>query len=88
LDYLEPTSLPIVFDFHPIHVFLNTDHLETYESTREYHNMANTLIKYRGDSPSGSRKILSAVIDHAKLQQRESLRGSAGLNTFHDDLNF
>lgn len=36
-----------VFDFHPIHVFLNTEKLERYESTRLIHNNHKELIKYR-----------------------------------------
>jgi hypothetical protein len=36
-----------VFDFHPIHVFLNTENLERYESTRHLHNNPVELIKHR-----------------------------------------
>ncbi len=36
-----------VFDFHPIHVFLNTENLERYERTRTIHNNHKELIKHR-----------------------------------------
>ena len=36
-----------VFDFHPIHVFLNTESLERYERTRPLHQNPKELIKHR-----------------------------------------
>jgi hypothetical protein len=36
-----------VFDFHPIHVFLNTEKLERYESTRTLHRSVDVLMKHR-----------------------------------------
>lgn len=36
-----------VFDFHPIHVFLNTEHLDRYEKSREWHNCEENLPKHR-----------------------------------------
>jgi hypothetical protein len=36
-----------VFDFHPIHVFLNTESIERYERTRHLHQMPRELIEYR-----------------------------------------
>lgn len=35
-----------VFDFHPIHVFLNTEHLDRYENSREWHNSRDELLKH------------------------------------------
>lgn len=35
-----------VFDFHPIHIFLNTEHLDRYEKSREWHNCKKKLSKY------------------------------------------
>ena len=35
------------FDFHPIHVFLNTENLNRYERTRPIHQNPKELIKYR-----------------------------------------
>tara|TARA_X000001036_G_C20647230_1_gene793502 strand:- start:1109 stop:1819 length:711 start_codon:yes stop_codon:yes gene_type:complete len=36
-----------VFDFHPIHIFLNTENLQRYERTRQIHQNPKELIKYR-----------------------------------------
>lgn len=36
-----------VFDFHPIHIFLNTEHFDRYEKTRHLHYNPKELIKYR-----------------------------------------
>lgn len=36
-----------VFDFHPIHVFLNTEDLDRYEKTRSLHQTPKELIHYR-----------------------------------------
>ena len=36
-----------VFDFHPIHVFLNTESLNRYERTRPLHQNSKELIKHR-----------------------------------------
>ena len=37
----------LVYDFHPIHVFLNTESIERYEETRLLHHKPNELIKHR-----------------------------------------
>jgi len=51
---LEPASVVAegmpglkVFDFHPIHVFLNTESLDRYERTRPIHREPSELIKHR-----------------------------------------
>jgi len=36
-----------VFDFHPIHIFLNTESLDRYERTRPLHRNPKELIKHR-----------------------------------------
>jgi len=36
-----------VFDFHPIHVFLNTDELQRYERTRPMHHNPRALLEHR-----------------------------------------
>ena len=36
-----------VFDFHPIHVFLNTESLERYEFTRPLHHKPKELMQHR-----------------------------------------
>jgi len=36
-----------IFDFHPIHIFLNTEKLDRYEQTRSIHQKPKELIKHR-----------------------------------------
>jgi hypothetical protein len=36
-----------VFDFHPMHVFLNTEHMDRYEKTREWHRSPQELRTHR-----------------------------------------
>jgi hypothetical protein len=62
------TSMPgavKVFDFHPIHVFLNTKSLDHYELTRPFHKKPNQLIKYR-DAGYGTRSRLIQLLEHLK----------------------
>ena len=50
-----------VFDFHPIHVFLNTECLDRYERTRPDHSNPAKLIKYRFPGP-GTRSALEQLL--------------------------
>lgn len=36
-----------VFDFHPVHVFLNTEHMDRYERTRAWHRYPQELQAHR-----------------------------------------
>jgi hypothetical protein len=51
-----------VFDFHPIHAFLNTENTKRYESTRSWHHDPEKLIKHRGDHPNGTRFLLKQLL--------------------------
>jgi hypothetical protein len=51
-----------VFDFHPIHVFLNTESLDRYERTRPLHQNPNELIKHRYDG-YGTRSRLIELLE-------------------------
>jgi hypothetical protein len=51
-----------MFDFHPIHVFLNTEHLDRYERSRADHRDAARLAAHRG-AGRGTRTFLIDLID-------------------------
>ena len=51
-----------VFDFHPIHVFLNTENLYRYENSRNYHNNHKELIKHRFKG-NGIRNSLEKLME-------------------------
>ena len=54
-----------VFDFHPIHVFLNTESLERYERTRSLHHNPEELIKHRQQG-YGTRSRLVELLEMCK----------------------
>ncbi|HMO18888.1 MAG TPA: hypothetical protein PKA63_07890 [Oligoflexia bacterium] len=51
----------VVYNFHPIHIFLNSEDSERYESTRENHQNPDELKKYINMS-CGVRNFLSEII--------------------------
>lgn len=58
-----------VFDFHPIHVFLNTENLERYERTRPFHQDPKELIKHRYEG-YGTRNRFLELLTLAKSERR------------------
>lgn len=50
-----------VFDFHPIHVFLNTEHMDRYERTRSLHGSPEELAKHRFNR-TGTRRWLEMIL--------------------------
>lgn len=56
-----------VFDFHPIHIFLNTENLDRYERTRPMHQNPSELIKHRYEG-YGTRNRLLDLLAMAKTE--------------------
>jgi len=54
-----------VFDFHPIHVFLNTESLDRYERARPYFQNPKELIEHRYEG-YGTRNRLIELLELAK----------------------
>lgn len=50
-----------VFDFHPIHIFLNTEHLDRYERTRHLHSNPNELIKHRYEGEGTRTRLIELL---------------------------
>ncbi|MCH2153357.1 MAG: hypothetical protein MK089_08465 [Phycisphaerales bacterium] len=66
LDSLAPLARQTglsVFNFHPIHVFLNTEDMDRYESCREDHYAPDRLINHRSQHPSGSGSMLGGLLE-------------------------
>lgn len=69
----EPTEYLIarngikVFNFHPIHVFLNTESLERYEQTRPLHHMPKELINYRYEGYGARSRLIELLESFQKL---------------------
>lgn len=51
-----------IYDFHPIHVFLNTDRMEHYESARPFFQTPDELGKHRQLEAIGARDILLRLL--------------------------
>jgi hypothetical protein len=54
-----------VFDFHPIHVFLNTESLNRYEQTRPLHQNPKELLRHRYNG-YGTRSRLIELLELSK----------------------
>lgn len=63
-----------VFDFHPIHVFLNTEHLDRYERTRHLHQNPEELIKYRYKGVGARTRLLELLQVMKSLANNQSDR--------------
>jgi hypothetical protein len=51
-----------VFDFHPIHVFLNTEAESTYINAKEYYHNPDQLVKFRNTTNTGTRDSLIRLL--------------------------
>jgi hypothetical protein len=50
-----------VFNFHPIHVFLNTEHQDRYEVTRPIHHDPAALLQYRHTGEGTRSRLLDLL---------------------------
>lgn len=50
-----------VYDFHPIHIFLNSSELDTYESTRQLHQDPKSLIEFRNPGQGTRTRFLQLL---------------------------
>ena len=62
------TSTLNVFDFHPIHVFLNTDTADCYNRARQHYHDADALMHCRNDRGPGARTLLERLLQQASAQ--------------------
>jgi len=50
-----------IFDMHPIHIFLNTEHIERYEGTRAIHQIPNELMGHRYQGYGTRNRLLDLL---------------------------
>ncbi len=50
-----------VFDFHPIHVFLNSESLDRYNQTKELHHNPTELVKHRYEGYGTRNRLLELL---------------------------
>ena len=60
---IDITNVLHVLDFHPIHVFLNTNSTDLYEKSREYHKLPSKLFDHRFRG-YGTRNRLIRLLDN------------------------
>ena len=65
---------PRIFNFHPIHLYLNTDTMETYEKARPYFRDEKELAKMRNDKAYGMRDMFIELAAAAKRLGYESVK--------------
>lgn len=66
--YLDLSGLK-VFNFHPIHVFLNTEDMQRYETSRVCHRNINKLKEFIFNGTYGTREFLNNLIYESKNRE-------------------
>ncbi|WP_431098456.1 hypothetical protein [Polaromonas aquatica] len=61
-----------VFNFHPIHIFLNTERLDRYERTRSLHQRPDELEKHRYDGIGTRTRMLDLLAMTSAVQERKA----------------
>jgi len=61
-----------IFSFHPIHIFLNTDSVATYNLARKHYQDSKELIKYRNKTVYGTRDLLIDLLKGDRANFNES----------------
>lgn len=56
----------IVFDFHPIHIFLNTENKYRYNEAKKYYQEPKKLIDFRNKEVHGTRDLLTSLLKQCK----------------------
>jgi hypothetical protein len=54
-----------VFDFHPVHVFLNTETMDRYEEAKKHYKEPKELAAYRNTETRGTKDIFVDLLRHA-----------------------
>ncbi len=55
-----------VFNFHPIHIFLNSEDMDKYEESREHHYNYDKLKEYCNNGNTGTKRFLLDMISKVK----------------------
>lgn len=61
-----------VFNFHPIHIYLNTDCEETYERAKHVYQEPEKLNSYINNVRSGTKDLLVRILKRIKSTQKDS----------------
>jgi hypothetical protein len=56
----------LVFDFHPIHIYLNTENKYRYNEAKKFYQEPKTLINYRNKEVRGTRDLFISLLTYCK----------------------
>ena len=64
-DYLDKFDVPLVFNFHPIHLFLNTEDIGRYAAAKKYYKEYLQLKAYRNTKEDGIEGYFKELVRSA-----------------------
>ncbi len=56
----------VVFDFHPIHIYLNTENKYRYNEAKRHYQDAKALLEFRNTEVVGTRDLLISLLSYCK----------------------
>ncbi len=62
----------VIFDFHPIHIYLNTENKFRYNEAKNYLNDPQKLLDYRNTEVPGTRDLLINLLKLCKEKELET----------------
>ena len=69
---------PRIFNFHPIHLYLNTDCMETYEKARPCFKNSDKLLEMKNKENYGIRDFFKELVFYANENNWQSFKISEG----------
>ena len=64
----------IIFDFHPIHIFLNTENKYRYNEAKKFYNDPKVLLNYRNKEVRGTRDLLISLLSYCRQNNTDTLK--------------
>ncbi|MCX7877350.1 MAG: hypothetical protein N2510_01775 [Ignavibacteria bacterium] len=64
----------VIFDFHPIHIFLNTENKYRYQEAKKFYNDPDKLLELRNKEVPGARDLLLSLLDYCKSSKKETFK--------------
>jgi hypothetical protein len=62
----------IIFDFHPIHIYLNTENKYRYSEAKKYYNDPVKLNEFKNKEVPGTRDLLMNLLKHCRNNEIET----------------
>lgn len=70
-DILNSSGLK-VFDFHPIHLYLNTSSLEHYDEYKQYYHDDKRLLDFKNSTKPGIRDWFTSLLQFIKNEKKQT----------------